>query len=771
MTTTIYKASKTRSNRPGWSVTFNHPRRIDARGKYGLKVRRGLGTADDAEADRLVDQLDALLSDPSWWSLDRRADAEQRYASVIVAAFFDGIEVGKVRSKDLREEVLPLPTPEEGYARVMLVGVTGAGKTTLLRHLIGSDHKRDRFPSTSTAKTTTADIEIIIGPGPFRAAITFMTEHEVRCAVDECLEAACESVVRGHDDTRIAEALLEHREQRFRLSYPLGNWGQAQPGLSIDDEYDMDFDEPDEAYEDDSLPDDETVGSTEIAENNDRLSRYVDRIKTIATAVGHKVAKERDVFLGLKNANQRQDWLEYFTNALYEDQDFGQLSLDIMGVLTDRFDLTEVGDFERSATGWPTIWHYEEEDRGAFLRQVRWFSSNHDQQFGRLLTPLVDGIRVHAPFQPVAIESQNNSRQLVLLDGEGLGHSAKEATSVSTKVTETFTEVDMILLVDTSQSPLQAAALELLRSVGSSGHGHKLAIAFTHFDQVKGDNLGSYAKRRSHVRASIGNAIGSLRESLGAPVAEILEKRMESGDFYLGDLDRPTGKIRPGFVKTMSELMERMRRSADPVEVPDLAPSYNIARLELALRDAADGFRNPWLARLGLNYHDGIRKEHWGRVKALCRRIANRWDDEYDGLRPVADFVRQLQASISLWLDNPSEWTRVPANEDERQAAIDEIRKKVFIRIHQLSQQRLIASHSGEWQSAFAYSGIGSSRERAKEMSGIYHEAAPSVTSVLDQTAQEFLGQVIQIVSDAVEEAGGSVVGVQTNDAVPYLAS
>ena len=94
---------------------------------------------------------------------------------------------------------------------------------------------------------------------------------------------------------------------------------------------------------------------------------------------------------------------------------------------------------------------------GTFLRQVRWFSSNHDQQFGRLLTPLVDGVRVRGPFQPTAIELQNNHRQLVLLDGEGLGHSAKEATSVSTKVTEKFVEVDMILLVDTSQSPLQAA--------------------------------------------------------------------------------------------------------------------------------------------------------------------------------------------------------------------------------------------------------------------------------------------------------------------------
>ena len=90
---------------------------------------------------------------------------------------------------------------------------------------------------------------------------------------------------------------------------------------------------------------------------------------------------------------------------------------------------------------------------------MRWFSSNHDRQFGRLLTPLVDGIRVRGPFQPAAIELQDDERKLVLLDGEGLGHSAREAMSISTKVTERFTEADMILLVDDAQSPMQAAPL------------------------------------------------------------------------------------------------------------------------------------------------------------------------------------------------------------------------------------------------------------------------------------------------------------------------
>ena len=211
MTTRTRRASKTRSNRPGWSVTFSHPRRSDARGRPGLKVRRGLGTTDAEEADRLVGQLNTLLADESWWSMERRADAARQFDSIIVAAFFDGIEAGKSSSKDRRESIIPLPTPADGYARVMLLGSTGAGKTTLLRHFIGSDHKRDRFPATSTAKTTTADIEIVTARGPFKAVITFMTEHQVRCAVDECLEDACSAVIRGQDDAGVAGALLEHR--------------------------------------------------------------------------------------------------------------------------------------------------------------------------------------------------------------------------------------------------------------------------------------------------------------------------------------------------------------------------------------------------------------------------------------------------------------------------------------------------------------------------------------------------------------------------------
>ena len=219
-----FTASKSRSNRPGWSVTFRHPVRTDSRGEWGLKVRKGLGTSDDAAADLLVGQLNELLHDESWWSGDRRNDAELRFDPVVVSAFFDGIEVVAHDAEERRSDVIPLPTRDDGYGTILFLGTTGAGKTTLLRHIIGSDPEKDRFPSTSTAKTTTADIEIVASPGDFSAAVTFMPEHEVRAHIDECLEEACLEAIQGKPDAKIAAALLEHREQRFRLSYILGAW-------------------------------------------------------------------------------------------------------------------------------------------------------------------------------------------------------------------------------------------------------------------------------------------------------------------------------------------------------------------------------------------------------------------------------------------------------------------------------------------------------------------------------------------------------------------
>ena len=161
--------------------------------------------------------------------------------------------------------------------------------------------------------------------------------------------------------------------------------------------------------------------------------------------------------------------------------------------------------------------------------------------------------------------------------------------------------------------------------------------------------------------------------------------------------------------------MDVMQASAKPIEPIDLAPLYNTARLELALRDAADGFKGPWRGLLGLEFYEGVVKEHWARVKALCRRIANRMDnDEYAHLKPKSDMVDKLQSEIARWLENPSGWTRADADEVERRNAIEEVKRNVHQGIQKFVEMRLIDSHTTDWNRAFIFRGTGSSFEQSK---------------------------------------------------------
>jgi hypothetical protein len=743
-------ASRVRSNRPGWSVTFRHPVRTDSKNKKGLKIRKGLGTADVERADELVRQLNVLLADEAWWTADKKKDADHLFDPIVVSIFFEGIESGASNSSARRDQIIPLPSASDGYSRVLLLGTTGAGKTTLLRHFIGSDHDVDRFPSTSTAKTTTADTEIITADGPFEAVVTFMPEHQVRAYVDECLEAACLEAAQSSPPAKIMAALLQHEEQRFRLSYLLGGWSGSQ-GKIDSDEFSF-GDEPDEVTQ---IAIDEIVSEKEQEENRVQLDRYLSAVGSVVSSVEARVRPQIGDLKAEMSADDRAAWLDIFSDEVFYDPAFAELGLDIMEDIARRFDMVSVGSIEPIGSDWPARWTYAESDRATFLSNVRWFASNHHLQFGKLLTPLVDGIRVRGPFSP-KFEGAESQSKLVLIDGEGIGHTANDASSISTRITQKFESVDLILLVDNAQQPMQAAPLALLRTVGTSGFSRKLAMAFTHFDQVKGVNLSSFGQKQDHVVASIKNAISSIRDNVGPGIAGALNRQIEKNSVFLGGLDRSIDKIPGGFVKELVKLFAIMREAIAPVEIATNVPIYQFKGLEIAMRDAIASFRNPWRGRLGISYHDGVYKEHWTRIKALSRRLAN-GEDEYSNLRPVADLLACLQEEAAKWLDRPAGWSSTPANEEEREAALDPIRQVVFSRLHDLVSTRLRDDQLSKWRDAYQFYGKGSASLRADLIDDIHDEAAPHMSAAMTQDAREFLDKLYVILQEAILESGGEV--------------
>jgi hypothetical protein len=225
---------------------------------------------------------------------------------------------------------------------------------------------------------------------------------------------------------------------------------------------------------------------------------------------------------------------------------------------------------------------------------------------------------------------------------------------------------------------------------------------------------------------------------------------------FLGGLNRATAKIPAGFIRELARLFDILRDAIAPADTVSSVPIYQFKGLEIAMRDAIDAFRNPWRGRLGLGYHDAIAKEHWTRVRALSRRLAN-GGDEYSNLRPVADLLASLQEEAAKWLDRPAEWSVAPANDDEREAALDPIRQAVFSRLHDVVTTRLRDDQLSRWREAYEFAGKGSASRRAYLINDIHHEAAPHMSAAMTQDAREFLDKLYLILQEAILESGGDI--------------
>ncbi|MCA7902614.1 hypothetical protein LGM39_24905 [Burkholderia cepacia] len=735
-------------------MIFRHPVRLDPNtGKAGLRVRQGLGTSDEAEANDLKEQLNQLLSEGAFWGLPARAEAEKRFHRRVVEIFYHGMEPEQSDFSAIRESIIPLPTSNDSdYRRVLLLGTTGAGKTTLLRQLMGTDPETERFPSTSTAKTTVHETEVVLAPGPFKAVVTFFPVDEVREHLNECISEAVLVAYRGDSDGEVLRKLLMHVNQRFRFNYVLGNGPQV---ADVDD----DEDEEDDVLEltEESAAD----GAIDLEATNVLLTKTLTALRNIAARHGDQLKTELGV---IEEKDQRvvdELFEEELDRRLREDDEFHRISDELMDEVELRFSLLTDGTVRRNKQGWPQSWSWETDDRENFIKTVTRFSSNHAPRFGRLLTPLVNGVRVAGAFLPAW--SGGQQPKLVLLDGEGLGHTPKSVAAISTSLTRRIESTDAIVLVDNAVQPMQAAPVSAMKEMITSGSASKLLLVFTHFDEVKGDNLPNAAAKEQHVLASAENVLASIGEELGPFAERALRGRLKDACFFVGGIDEDLDATKKAHKRTIGQLQALLAAIDAIVEKPApvyAKPVYDRMNLVLAVKNAAESFHDAWWPRLGLSYKPGVSKEHWKRIWALSRRLSTPGlGDEFDNLKPVADLRKQLQDRLYVLLQNPLRWAPAePTDAEHKQQVFDGLANALSAKTLDLATRRVRAERISEWQSAFNQSGRGSSYARASIIGErIYERAAPipDVTPSLDRNS--FLHEVAALVASVCEDGGAEL--------------
>lgn len=737
-----YKATaKQNTGRKSWLVEFRHPLRNDTNNKPGKKTRKGLGTEDENEAMRLVDQLNLLLSDESLWSIGLQAEALRRYDARVVEIFYAEIAPRSGSSLHLREKLLPLPNHNEGYARVALMGVPGAGKTTLLRQIIGTHPETERFPSTSVNRTTTFPTEVALTDGNYyEAVVTFMSEHETRFEIEESLSSALVEAVDG-DSRKVARILLEKSDMRFRLKYLLGDFIQG-------DEAEVDPYDDEEPSDQPEIEITSAVSPEEKIQQQNVLQGYIGRIIDMAKRLKSEVEAEQGEMV-IMLSEDRSAALDLIEELAADSDEFIGLVSEIIDELRTKFTYVPGGRFEKTTTGWPNAWHIKcaANERETFLRAVRFFSGISYLYWGKLLTPLVNSMRVIGPFKPTWAEQASH---LVLVDTEGLGHKASATADLPEEVLMLLHEADVVLLVDSAKNGMTSfAAGKALEAVVNTGHARKLAVVFTHMDAVQGDNLKGQAKY-DHVFGGLRNVIeNQLAKNISNEAARDLLNHLSAKTFYVGRID----KLDPKPAKPeLNKLLMHLTAAQPPVFKPVAFPEYSYDNLVLAIQEAARDFRQQWQGTLGLAPHSEFKPKPWQTIKALSRRYAEGWGHGFV-LQPTSNLVAALSAAISRFLENPISWSGNPTAEQKRET-IDRVKTAVTKQLPTLSARRLREQPQADWHKAYSLRGSMSTLDRKMCIEGIYARWVPVPDARGDLVAFEFLKEVKEVVR-------GSVSGVE----------
>ena len=744
---TAYTATaKRNSGRQSFVIEFRHPLLSDSNGKRGRKVRKGLGTTNEQEAKALENQLNKILQDEFWHSITAESRAKNEFDNRIVEIFYNDIHPSSGLLQDLKEKYLPLPN--EDYKSILLMGVSGAGKTTLLRKLMGTDPETERFPATSVNRTTTCDTEVITtNSGYYQAVVTFLSEHETIFEIEQALLSAAERAIETDDEKLIAQELLESKDMRFRLKYLLGDWLNEEEESEEDDLFSDDESQEDLSEKDESSD----ISEKDKKEYFEFLQTVIQQVKSLAIQQRIQVEQETGDSLKAVSSTDREALLELILEKIEQSKEFTDIADTIVEEVKSKFQLINGGNFEKTTTGWIRAWHYSIENRKNFIATVKQFSGIYYKSWGRLITPLVNSIRIQGAFFP---NFSDENLPFVLIDTEGLGHKAGTQESIPEQLINRFIEADSILLVDDATKSMMYSE-KALEAIAACGQTQKLSIAFTHMDNVKGDALGSVSAKKGHIFNGLRNVLEvKVAINIGHETAHAMRNHLEANTFYLGFLDRGEDKKS----QNKGDLPKLYKKLGFPIEKPTELPlaNLNIKGIELVIQAAAQQFRYKWRTLLGIY---GVPRSnndptlHWTTIKALTRRYAANWDIDSLNWNPANDARTSFLNGLSRFLED----ALIEEDIEKKNILANQIKTKLVQEINSLINKRLREDARQQWGTAFSYSGTGSTHPRKIEIEGIYDRYIPIPQLPMNKDAKDLIDDVETVLNEIINSINEQV--------------
>lgn len=549
------------------------------------------------------------------------------------------------------EELSPIPV---NMPKLYLLGDTGAGKTTIVRKILGTEELK--FPSVQQKRTTVAVTEYVLSRDlPYRATYLFKTEGQVADLVGEILEIATENAYAHYrkdalSAAAVAEDLEETPDERFRLRYILT--ADQLDELAKEIVHFMPaLDTAVQALCSDLQSKEEELGVVvDIA-----MDQHKEALAAIKTKIlGHIQTKVSEVCDGHK---------------LFSDADFFQHSS---------------GDLE------------------GFIAKAKLLLSSAKNS----VSPVVEYARLQgnllAPWLP-------QNAELVLIDGEGIGHDTREASRLSARHLDYFHFADSIGLVEECKKPFASGGKSAIEGIVRNGYSEKFNLLFTKLDEVEvGD--GESSNREDQIRA-VKKGLVNVKNALKEDGADL-----DIGADHLYYMSNMNGsQLDPTSIAEVNRLLGSIKARFDEAKPQFVQPTYDYEMLSSYLSKSSGSFTAKWNSMLSA--------KHWQTVKAFNRRMC--WkDDEFRDMKPVSDFHSEVTKELDYFISYPKSWDE-SATPSMQHRSIAKVKQEFSKQLLAFARIVILKNYGDGWDDAMSLSGWGSTTTRKKQINRILEDVLP----------------------------------------------
>ena len=525
------------------------------------------------------------------------------------------------------EELSPIPV---NMPKLYLLGDTGAGKTTIVRKILGTEDFK--FPSALQKRTTVAVTEYILSRDlPYKATYIFKNEKHIGQLINEILEISLENGYISYrknvlDIENIAQDLEETPDERFRLKYILAK---------------------DELLE----------VANEIAKLLPLFHISVEKLK--ADFESNDQDLNELIELTLEQYNHE---LSVINNIL-----IGKIK-EKVSYLCNGFQLfSDVDYFQHSS-----------DNLDSFIDQAKKLLSSTKNS----ISPIVEYARLQGN---ILAKWLPNDAELVLIDGEGIGHDAREASSrLSARHLDYFHFADSIALVEECKKPFTSGGKSALDGIIRNGYLNKFNLIFSKLDEVKVDE-DEDAGRADQVKA-VNKGLTNVKNALLEDGSEL---NLENDRiFYLSHMqDKEANEVN---IKEIVKLVRGIRNEFDKDKPQFIEPQYDYEMLSSYLVKSPGIFVSQWTTLLN--------KKTWQAIKAFNKRMC--WkDDEFKDMKPVSDLHDVITKELEFFIKNPNSWSE-SATPSMQIKSLERVKQEFSKQLLTFSRMIILNKYNHNWEEA-----------------------------------------------------------------------